>query len=282
MTAPPTANGEFWLRFWGVRGTIACPGGAFIRYGGNTSCIELRCGPHLFILDAGTGLRGLGAELVKHGPIDADLLLTHTHLDHIAGMPFFPPVFKAGNRVRLWAGHLGDHDECLREVINRMVAAPLFPVPLEAFAADLEFKDFPAGSTLTPKPGVVVKTAPLNHPNGATGYRIEFAGRSVCYVTDIEHFEGRRDPVVVELIRGADIFIYDCTYSDEEYPDFKGWGHSTWQEGARLANEAGVKRFVIFHHAPEHDDDTMDRIADEARWLFERTIVAREGMILRP
>ena len=119
MSAPPVADSEFWLRFWGVRGTIACPGGAFIRYGGNTSCIEVRCGPHLFILDAGTGLRGLGAELVKHGPIDADLLLTHTHLDHIAGMPFFPPVFKAGSAIRLWAGHLGDHAQVVRDEHDR-------------------------------------------------------------------------------------------------------------------------------------------------------------------
>lgn len=274
---------DFSLRFWGVRGTIACPGGQYARYGGNTSCIEVRCGDYHFILDAGTGLRPLGDRLVETGePVDLDLYLTHTHLDHIAGLPFFPPLFKKGNRIRIRCGHLYDSEESLRDVIVRMTAAPLFPVPLEAFAAHLEFDEFRCGETLEPAPGVVVRTAPLNHPNGATGYRIEHDGRAACYVTDCEHVEGRLDETVLALIRDADLFIYDSTYTEDEYPRFRGWGHSTWQEGVRLAEEAGVKQFVIFHHAPEHTDDDMDAIADEARVAFANSIVAREGMILRP
>jgi phosphoribosyl 1,2-cyclic phosphodiesterase len=273
--------GEMRIRFWGVRGTIACPGPDYIRYGGNTSCIEVRCGRRLLILDAGTGLRALGAELAGQ-QIDTDLLLTHTHLDHLAGLPFFPPLFAKGNRFRLWAGHLMGHPESLRQVIHRMVEAPLFPVPLDAMAAELEFKQFHAGEDVPIGHGIAVRTAPLNHPNGATGYRIEYGKHSICYVTDTEHRIGERDANILRLIRGTDIFIYDCTYTDEEYPDFKGWGHSTWQEGARLAEAAGVKTLVVFHHAPEHIDRDMDAIADAVRHVAPDAVIAQEGMVLRP
>lgn len=280
---PAERDHDFYIRFWGVRGTIACPGLQYARYGGNTSCIEVRCGDYRFILDAGTGLRPLGESLLAEGrPVDLDLYLTHTHLDHIAGLPFFPPMFKPGNTIRILSGHLHDSEEKLRDVIVRMTAAPLFPVPLEAFAADLSFIDFCSGETLRPRPDVVIRTAPLNHPNGATGYRVEFGDRSVSYVTDCEHAEGARDQGVVELIRDTDIFIYDSTFTEAEYPQFKGWGHSTWEEGARLARAAGVDQFVVFHHAPEHTDEMMDIIAAGARAAFANSIVAREGMVLRP
>jgi phosphoribosyl 1,2-cyclic phosphodiesterase len=270
------------VHFHGVRGTIACPGGEYIRYGGNTSCLEVRCGAHLIILDAGTGLRPLGGELSQNGPIDCDLLLSHTHVDHIAGLPFFVPLFSKGNKVRLAAGHLQDHDETLREVIGRMIAAPLFPVPLDALSADISFSEFRAGETFEIKPGVKVLTAPLNHPNGATGYRIEFGGHSMCYVTDTEHVEGELDRNILGLIEGADIFIYDSTYTAAEYPKFKGWGHSTWQEGVRLAEAGKVGLYVAFHHAPEHTDDQMDEIAAELRRRWPASAVAHEGMILTP
>lgn len=277
-----TDEAEFSLRFWGVRGTIACPGPDYIRYGGNTSCIELRCGDRRMILDAGTGLRALGTELAAELPIDVDLLLTHTHLDHLAGMPFFIPFFRPGNRVRLWAGHLSGTDATLHGALKRMMSAPLFPVPFDALAADIDFKEFTCGETLHFGDGIVVRTAPLNHPNGATGYRVEFGGRSICYITDTEHVEGTLDRNILGLIDGADIFVYDATYTDAEYPKYRGWGHSTWQEGARLAEAAGVGQYVIFHHAPEHTDVQMDQIADAARSALPNAIVAREGMILRP
>ncbi len=279
-SADPSA--DFHIRFWGVRGTIACPGGEFARYGGNTSCIEVRCGDRLVILDAGTGLRPLGVRLDKNGPVDADLLLTHTHIDHMAGIPFFMPFFKTGNTVRLRAGHLLQQGETLLATVKRIMTAPLFPVPMEAMGATIEFNDFKSGDPLDLGDGVVVRTAPLNHPNGATGYRVEFGGKSICYVTDTEHRDGALDQTILDLIAGTDIFIYDATYTDEEYPHYRGWGHSTWQEGARLAAAAGVGQYVIFHHAPEHTDNIMDEISDDARSKSAGSVVAREGMILRP
>ena len=275
------AENQFTVRFWGVRGSIACPGSRYIRYGGNTSCIEVRCGGRLLILDGGTGLRPLGLHLQQEEPLDADLFFSHTHFDHIAGIPFFMPLFNPANRFRLWAGHLIP-DNSLRNVLCTMMVAPLFPVPPEIFTAATDYVDFPVGETLAPHPGVVLRTAPLNHPNGATGYRVEHNGRSVCYVTDTEHRPGMLDESILSLIRGTDLFIYDSTYSDEEYPRYVGWGHSTWQEAVRLADAAGVGRLVLFHHDPSHDDDVMDRIAAELDSLRPGSRVAREGLTLSP
>ena len=280
--AGATDREEFLIRFRGVRGTVACPGSDYVRYGGNTSCIEVRCAGHLFILDAGTGLRLLGMELNEAGSVDTDILLTHTHIDHIAGMPFFVPLFKPGNRLRIHAGHLWDNDVRLRDVFLRLIEAPIFPVPLEAVGADISFEEFRAGDRLDLREGVVIRTAPLNHPNGATGYRIEWDGKSVCYVTDTEHVEGEIDANILALIEDTDIFIYDATYTAEEYPAFRGWGHSTWEAGAALAERGRVGRYVIFHHAPEHTDDDMDRIAERAQKTFGSTVVAQEGLVLRP
>lgn len=279
-----TSNGDFHVRFRGVRGTVACPGADFARYGGNTSCLEIRCEGRLVILDAGTGLRPLGVDLGAEregGPIEADILLTHTHLDHISGMPFFAPFFKAQNTFRLWAGNLSGQG-ALKGVVSKMMAEPLFPVPLEALAANISFHDFTAGETLELEGGIVAHTARLNHPNGATGYRIECAGKSICYITDTEHVEGELDENILNLIDGADVFIYDATFTEEEYPKFKGWGHSTWEQGARLAEAAKVGTYVVFHHAPEHDDAAMDKIAEDVEKTLPGSIVAREGMVIAP
>jgi phosphoribosyl 1,2-cyclic phosphodiesterase len=273
------AQQDFSVRFWGVRGSIPCPGPSFARYGGNTACLEMLCGPHRLIFDGGTGLRALGDHLKPEEPLEADLFLSHTHLDHIIGIPFFRSLFAAGNKFRLWAGHLlPEHN--LREVLNGMMAEPLFPVPIEIFAAETLYRDFSAGETLEPQPGIVMRTSALNHPNGATGYRVEFGGRSICYVTDTEHRGGEPDPAIVALVREADIFIYDSTYTDEEYPRYRGWGHSTWQEGVRIADAASVGRLVAFHHDPSHDDRFMDHVAASVAAQRPGSLVAREGMVL--
>ncbi len=276
-----TKQEEFSVTFWGVRGSIACPGPETVRYGGNTSCLEVICGDYRVIFDGGTGLRKLGGKLVGQAPVDSDIFFTHSHFDHVCGLPFFVPFFVPGNRFRLWAGHLLP-EHTLKQVLVEMMMAPLFPVPPEIFQADVIYEDFNCGDVLKPREGVTIRTAPLNHPNRATGYRIEFNGNSICYITDTEHFEDTIDQNVLDLVSGADIVIYDATYSDEEYPRFKGFGHSTWQEGVRMVEAAGAKTLVIFHHDPSHDDDFMDEIAKQAEAVHPGTIVAREGMTLKP
>ncbi len=272
---------EFSVRFWGVRGSIPCPGPDTVGYGGNTSCLEIRCGDRTLIFDAGTGLRPLGAHLDALGPVDADLFFTHTHFDHICGLPFFSSAYAKTNKFRFWAGHLLP-DHTLRYVLSEMMMAPLFPIPISVLGADISFHDFRSGETLHPAPDVTLKTTALNHPNGATGYRVEFGGKAICYITDTEHVPGRPDQAVLDLIAGADIVVYDSTYDDTEFAAHVGWGHSTWQEGIRLADMAGVKQLVIFHHDPGHDDAEMDRIAAAAGKARPGTLVAREGMILKP
>lgn len=276
-----SANDDFFVRFWGVRGSIACSSPDTVRYGGNTSSLEVRCGDDLLILDAGTGLRYLGDSLSAGATIHAHMLLTHTHLDHICGMPFFKPAFNAENTFGLWAGHLRE-GKAVRDVLAQMMAAPLFPVPPDIFRAEITFHDFRAGEMINPYDGVTIRTAPLNHPNGATGYCIEYQGRSICYITDHEHDRGPHDAILVNLIRDAEIVIFDATFTDDEYAHCAGMGHSTWQEGVRICDEANVQQYVVFHHNPEHDDDFMDGIAREVAVVRPGSVVAREGMVLRP
>jgi phosphoribosyl 1,2-cyclic phosphodiesterase len=163
-----------------------------------------------------------------------------------------------------------------------MMMAPLFPVPMSLLTTQVSFKDFRCGETLHPRPGIRLRTGALNHPNGATGYRVEYGGKSVAYITDTEHRKTGLDANVLALIEGADIFIYDSTYTEAEYPSHLDWGHSTWEEGIRLADAAKVKTFVIFHHDPSHDDAFMDGVGSAARKLRPSSIVAREGMVLIP
>jgi phosphoribosyl 1,2-cyclic phosphodiesterase len=272
----------FLVRFWGVRGSIAAPGPATARYGGNTSSIEVRCGGRLLLLDAGTGMRYLGNRLLGEAPLDADILLTHTHFDHVCGLPFFKPFFQPKNRFRLWAGHLGG-DLNLQRVLREFMMAPLFPVPPDVFKAAIEYRDFRGGTTLTldGAPGVTVRTAALNHPNGATGYRIEYGGKALCYVTDTEHVPGAPDANVLGLIEAADLVIYDCMYTDDEFArSYVGWGHSTWQEAVRLCRSARVGKLVVFHHDPDHDDDMLDALGREVAAALPGAVVAREGMEL--
>ena len=270
---------DFHLRFWGVRGSIASSRDQASRYGNNTPCVEVRCGEHLIIFDAGTGIVNLGSALLCEGPLDTHIYLSHTHLDHICGLPFFKPLYEGKNKIRLSAGNLKP-DYSLKEVLNQMMAPPLFPVSTDIFQADVSYQDFVSGEPHEPWPGIQISTVPLNHPNGATGYRLDYRNNTICYVTDTEHQQGILDINLLRFIEGADLFIYDSTYTDQEYAHFKGFGHSTWQEGVKLAEAANVKKLVIFHHDPEHDDKFMDRVAREAENVRPGTVVAREGMTL--
>jgi phosphoribosyl 1,2-cyclic phosphodiesterase len=274
-------NTDFYVRFWGVRGSTPCPGPDVAKYGGNTSCLEVFCGDQRIIFDAGTGLRYLGNQLVKEGPCDIDIFLTHTHLDHVCGMPFFKPFYSTENKFRIHSGH-SSFGSCTKDALKNMMVAPLLPMDVEVFNADIDFTDFPCGKQIELPNGVLLKTVSLNHPNGATGYRIEFNGKSICYITDTEHSLDHMDKSLCEFITDADVFIYDSTYTDEEYPRFASFGHSTWQEGTRLANAANVKTFVAFHHDPDHDDAFMDQVAVDLEEARPGSVVAQEGMVLRP
>jgi phosphoribosyl 1,2-cyclic phosphodiesterase len=250
------------------------------RYGGNTACVEIRCGDRLLIFDAGTGLRPLGKALVEtNTPTSADIFLSHCHLDHILGLPFFAPCHVETTQLRLWAGNLMPRYR-VEQILLRMMAEPLFPIGFDALKADIVFHDFRAGDVLQPHADITLRTAPLNHPGGATGYRLEYEGRAIAYVTDTEHRGDQLDRNVLRLAQGADLLIYDCNFTEEEFARHVGWGHSTWQEGVRIAQAAAVKRLLMFHHDPDHDDAFLDRIGAEARQLYPQAIVASEGTTL--
>jgi len=276
----------FQIKFWGVRGSIPCPGSETVRYGGNTSCVEMQVGRERLIFDGGTGLRILGQSLMTESPVKAHLFFSHSHWDHIQGFPFFIPAFIRGNTFKIY-GIPSANGATIKQTLHDQMLHPNFPVPLQIMRADLEFYDLEMGETLH-YGDVSVETRPLNHPGEAVGYRVNWQGLSAAYITDTEHFPDRLDDNVLALVRQADVMIIDATYTDEEYNDPKyskvGWGHSTWQQAVKIAQASQVKQLVLFHHDPAHNDDFLDRIGEEARKIFPETILAQEGLSieLRP
>ncbi len=269
------------VKIWGCRGSIACPSPTHLKYGGNTTCLEVDAGSHKILLDCGTGIRNLGKQLLQEDAKHCDILLTHTHWDHINGFPFFAPAFDPTYSFDIYAGHLLENGG-IQNILETQMVTPVFPVPLEAMRAELSFIDFRAGDKLDigGPSRVKVLTAPLNHPNGATGYRIEHDDKAFCLITDTEHVPGRLDQNILSLIEGADLVIYDCTYTEFEFASKIGWGHSTWEEGIRLCKAANVKRLGIFHHDPDHDDEFMDNVAAEASAMWDQSFVIQENMDL--
>ncbi len=272
------------VRFWGVRGSIAAAGPETAQVGGNTSCVEVRVsdgtadGETLVILDAGTGLRRLGESL--RGPVAAHLFFSHLHWDHIQGFPFFGPAYAPGNRLTLHAPERCAPNGNVRAALEAQMRAPHFPVGLDAMRAELSFCAVAAGAEIVVG-AARVQSAAAKHPNGCLAYRVSAGGRSVVYATDTEHdASGRIDRQLVELARGADVLIYDAQYTVEEYAGKRGWGHSTAEEGARLAEAAGVGQLVLYHHDPTHDDWQIARIEAATRARFPNTVAAREGLTL--
>jgi phosphoribosyl 1,2-cyclic phosphodiesterase len=274
------------ITFWGVRGSIATSGPSFQRFGGNTTCIEVAHQGARIIIDAGTGLRGLGEKLIAEARtlgrrVQASFLFTHLHWDHIQGFPFFAPGFRPDTSLELF----GPSDESgaldLEHSLERQMTPPNFPVPLNAMRAEKIFHTIGDGATIT-RDGFSVKARALSHPQGSLGYRIEAGGKVFCFATDVEHFAEGIDPALLELAKGADLFVYDAQYTNDEYegrvgPSRKGWGHSTYGAAAEIAKAAGVKALGLFHHDPSHDDSVMDGIEREARSLFLPTFATREG-----
>lgn len=274
---------QFTVHFWGVRGSIACPGSETVRYGGNTPCIEMRVGGKRLIFDGGTGLRVLGQSLLSQMPVEGYMFFTHSHWDHIQGFPFFVPAFIKGNRFHIY-GAVAPNGSTIEQRLNDQMLHPNFPVPLQIMGAQLEFQDIQIGETV--KIGdIEVENALLNHPGEAVGYRVNWQGYAAAYITDTEHFPERLDENVLWLARNADVMIYDATYTDDEYysktTSKVGWGHSTWQEAVKIAKAANVKRLVIFHHDPIHNDDFLDRIGEQAAQQFPNSLMAREGLSIQ-
>ena len=304
------------LKFYGARGSIPSSRPSTRKFGGNTACIEVRTRSNdLIILDAGSGIRRLGVtimqdsdeknlleknvEFLVEGLVqemnmerseglralegskpykkEIHLFLTHYHWDHIQGFPFFLPAFIPGYTLNVY-GHLKS-DHRLMDVFEGQQSKTYFPVYLDVMQAEKNFYEIAEdtiqiGDTL-------VTSRHINHPQGCLGYRICCGEMVVTYATDNEHPEdGSMDPAVLELAENSDIFIYDCQYTPEEYPMKKNWGHSTWEQGVRIAREAGVKKFVLFHHDPERNDEAIARMEAEAREQFPNTMAAYEGLEL--
>ncbi|MDI9348567.1 MAG: MBL fold metallo-hydrolase [Candidatus Symbiobacter sp.] len=266
------------VTFWGVRGSIPCASDTHLKYGGNTSCLTVEKGDAMLILDAGTGIVELGKYIRAKNIKSASLLLSHAHLDHIMGLPFFSPVWNPDFKLDVFAGHL-KLPRGIESVFNAVFGEPTFPVPIKAMRGITEYTDFVAGEDLSLN-GFMVRTIALYHPNGATGYSIELDGKKICYITDVEHVISQPDQGIINFIKSADLFIYDTTYTDQEFPAKIGWGHSTWQEGMRLGQAADVKRYALFHHEPDRTDAIMEKLEAEVKSQWDRAFVAREKMII--
>jgi phosphoribosyl 1,2-cyclic phosphodiesterase len=270
---------DFTVRFWGVRGSIPVSSPDTAQGGGNTSCVEVRCGGRIILLDAGSGIREAGLALREEGADDIDIFLTHAHWDHVIGLPFFKPFFASGMATTVWSGHLAGI-MTTREIVEDLMREPFLPVGPKVFCGEIDYRDFKAGEEIQLGDSVLIKTRSLNHPGGAIGYRIEHKGRAIAYVTDTEHEPGKLDPDVIDLIADAELMIYDCTYTEEEFAHYRGYGHSTWEQGARLCRAANTKRLALFHHYPGRSDDALDAMEAAAKTGFPGAFAARDGLVI--
>jgi phosphoribosyl 1,2-cyclic phosphodiesterase len=267
------------LRFWGVRGSTPSPGKDKLVYGGNTPCVEIRTASNqVLVFDGGSGIRELGNQLVTEfagRDLSLHLFLTHFHWDHIQGIPYFKPLFSPATQLNV---HSWTPAQNTRSILDAQMRAPYFPVDLAGLAAKVNFAQLKSERV---KIGdVTVESFPLNHPQGAYGYRIEADGKSIVYATDLEHGGGHLDRVLRDHAAGADVLIYDAQYNDEEYAAHRGWGHSTWHEATRVARDAGVKRLFLFHFDPVHTDTRVAESERLAAAEFESACAAREGSVI--
>ena len=268
---------NFEVTFWGTRGTLPVSGAPFARTGGNTNCIEVTCGQHTIIIDAGTGIRELGSKLVANSPEQKiHLFLTHAHYDHVEGIPFFAPFFMNDAKIDINCGKL-EGTENTASLIKNLMKPPYFPVGPEVFSADIDYNTLEENAVFNISDEIKVSTTPMNHPGGATGYRIDFAGKSFACITDTEHVNGQHDEKILKLIDNIDVFSYDCSLLDKEMDDFQGYGHSTFEEGIRLAKLSHARSMLASHHMPFRTDDDLEYIERAMKKENEAYKIAREG-----
>jgi phosphoribosyl 1,2-cyclic phosphodiesterase len=278
------------VKFWGVRGSIPCPGNSTVKYGGNGACLELRVGSNarIIIIDAGTGIRDLGNHLMKYdlpnGPLEMDLFLSHTHWDHIMGFPYFTPIYVPGTRMTVY-GPVSFEDDPLEELVAGQMKYRYFPVNVGELSSDITYVRLNENPQIDLGDGLLLSTKILNHPILALGYRFEYKGKVFCtcydtepfrnlFITDPEHpeydeamaYEGElvareQNGVLEEFCAGADLMVHDAQYTNEEYVTKVGWGHSTQEHAIETARRAGVKRLALFHHDPDRTDSQIDELA---------------------
>jgi phosphoribosyl 1,2-cyclic phosphodiesterase len=268
------------VKFYGVRGSLPVCGKEFQRYGGNTTCLCVtgEKANRMVILDAGTGIRNLGKELMaqklKQEPIN--ITFTHFHWDHIQGLPFFAPGYDKNQKIRIHVMGKERKIKDLKGIFSRQMQKEYFPVELDAMGAQFEFLSYEDKETFY---AAKVIAAPQHHKfvGGSYGLRIEDESGVLVFCTDIEHINGI-DERIVELSRNADLLIHDGQYTDDEYEKYRGWGHSTWRQAVEVAVEAKVKRLILTHHDPDHDDDFLDSMEEECKKTFPDSMFAKEGM----
>ncbi len=301
------------VTFWGVRGSIPCPGPSTVRYGGNTACLELRVGEtdRLLIIDAGSGIRPLGDALVKNdlpkGPIRTSIFLSHTHWDHIMGFPFFTPIYIPGTKLEI-CGPVTYEEDKLDTVVGAQLSYRYFPVRQEELAAEITYRELKEG-TRDLGEGLAVTTKYLNHPILVLGYRFEYQGRVFCTAYDHEMFtnvfqmepgqpgydpevmrEGElaareENEKVARFFQGADLLVHDTQYTAKEYQKKRGWGHSTFESAINAAHKAGVKHLVLFHHDPLRTDGELTALLRAYTRAMQgktsmKVSVAQEGVTL--
>jgi phosphoribosyl 1,2-cyclic phosphodiesterase len=265
MSAPAAAEPALRVTCWGTRGSIPAPGPATVRFGGNTSCVEVRAGGCRLIFDAGTGIRALSGSLAAEGrPLDAHLFVSHYHWDHIQGFPFLAQLYEPATRLRVHGPMQGDVP--VDEALEGQMSPLYFPVPLGAIAASVEFAT--ADGSPWHGDGVRVDAYRVDHPGVTYGYRVTSGGATAVYIPDNELGDAPDAAWyagLVEFVRGADLLLHDAMLTAAEYESRRGWGHSTFAQAVALAEEAGVRRLRLFHHAPDRSDAELEAIAAELR-----------------
>lgn len=264
-----------------MRGSLPTTDSKTLGYGGNTCCLEVVASERRRLLfDCGSGLLAVAAALPQGGtgdPLEFDVFLTHYHMDHLMGLPFFKPLLGGGSRFKFYG--FGTAEGTMQQAIAGLVRPPWFPIPIEQTASQKSYVELDDNPIRVGD--FTVTAARLNHPQGITGYRLQRGERSIVFATDIERGDPESDAALRSLASGADVLIHDAQYTPAEYPSCRGWGHSTWRHAVEAAEEAGVRRLVLFHHDPERSDEQLDAIVEEARKIFPGVDAAREGMTLQ-